>query len=216
MEAPHPVTGSKEEWLSYINTLNYDQADIDLLLYNRACDLVEETGRAEGLILAGANVDHCEGGIPILVEAMRYGYHQIVNLLLDAGCDPNAADSNNGITPVMVLIRGKAFSKELFEKFFDLGFDLAQTDNEGRDALDHVLITSNGEAMDVILRRAKVSHVRGLEGIMATDDLLFETADQLASGLDGQIRTRKAAYIKQKGIISSEALRVSKFRRGGM
>ena len=91
-----------------------------------------------------------KNGATALIIACQERIISAINVLLQAGGDPNIADSVNSATPLHYAIDGGC-SKEVFQKIIDHGADVDAVDSDGRTALMIASLKGNVDAITILL-----------------------------------------------------------------
>ncbi|MDT8299356.1 MAG: ankyrin repeat domain-containing protein, partial [Spirochaetaceae bacterium] len=79
-------------------------------------------------------------GVPILNQAVRLGYHQLVGPLLDAGADIDSEAEDRGTTPLMDA--AASGHTELILRLVDMNAELEHMSRDGQTAV--ILAVGNG------------------------------------------------------------------------
>ena len=74
-----------------------------------------------------------------LILASKFGYNEIVKILIENGADVNFRNNDNSTA----LIEASSFYYEVVKLLIENGADINAKDNEGKTALDYIKILKN-------------------------------------------------------------------------
>ena len=145
----------------YINAINLlleagaspnialDDSGVTCLMFAVGEDCNNEALRA--MVNYGADVNTTgRGNHTALIKACKNGYTDAINLLLEAGADPNIAD-DSGVTCLMFAV-GEDCSNEVLQAIIDHGADVNNASNDNCTALMLACAKRHADAINVLLK----------------------------------------------------------------
>jgi len=127
---------------------------------------VGRTGTVNDLLRAGADPDHEEGGIPVLMLAAAIGHLEIVRDLLESGADVNAVKGDRW--SVLMAAAGMDRSA-VVEALLEAGADLTLTDERGWTALMAAANRGRLKPTELLLAAGADPHAENEKGKTALD-----------------------------------------------
>jgi hypothetical protein len=131
-------------------------------------------------------------GNSTISEEVRERHLQVVEELLRAGADVNAANRSGG-TPLMTAIAFDAKSTAIMERLLDGGADIDAQDDGGRTALMYAAKYGRKEALQILLARGANPAIRDNDGRTAAAMTENSNAAELSRILEDAIRLRRDA-----------------------
>jgi len=127
-----------------------DKATTELKVLSESPDAYDIT-QIRALIKAGADVDvRNKYGVTPLWIASEYGHIEVVELLLEAGSDVNAARRTDGVTSLM--ISSQKGHIEVVKLILEAGGDVNTTERDGRTSLWSASTAGHTDVVKLLLK----------------------------------------------------------------
>jgi len=155
---PDPI----KTWLANLGDVNKPDAPGSTPLVNAAG--LEDSRYIKALLEAGANPRAAtKGGWTALTRAAAYGTAETVQLLIDAGADVNARDTEYGHT-ILMWATGSRQSKKKVKALLKAGADLKATAPDGRNLLQIAAGAGDLPMVELFLQSGVDMSYRSKEG----------------------------------------------------